>query len=235
MTKVDLEFGISIDLEDGEEIVFKCINDPKVLYGYTDSGQNLADIMAMYKKGENAMQTLLSKLTFGFAGEKLSFRTNIVITNKRLVLLPFPKQKKTKDEMYAIQSYYYKKDIKGAKSLHEHLDKEPTSSSMGFLELESANGVDLKGLSLNLRLKLTQEELNNFARAASSYAKLDNQLTDKLFDLDYLPLQVQMAALKDSIKGKKGAGYTGAMTGGKSVLPVRDLLVMLINQCVANA
>ena len=235
MAKTDLGYGVSIDLENGEEIVFKCINDPKVLYGYADSGENLMDIIAMFKKGDNTTQTLLSRLTFGFAGEKLTFRTNVVVTNKRLVLLPFPNQKKNKEEMYTIQSYYYNKDIKGAKSLQTHLDKEPTSSYSGFCDIEPVKGVDIKGLTFSLKLKLTQEELNDFAKAAREYEKLDNMLTDKLFNLEYLHLQVKMAAFKESIKGKKGAGYTGAMTGGKSVLPARDFLVWVINQCVAEA
>ena len=235
MAVVNLEFGTSIDLESGEEILFKCINNPKVLFGYVGEGSNLMDIMAAYKKADTFGQTLLTKLTLGIAGAKLTFRTNIVITNKRLVLIPFPKQKRTKGEMYTTQSFYYNKDIKGARALHTHLDKEPTSSSDGYFELEPVKGVDLKGLSFSLRIKLTQEELNKFAAAASTYEKLDNNLTYKLLDLDYIDLQVRMAEFKSSISGKNGAGYTGAFTGGKSVLPVRDYLVWLINTSVAEA
>ena len=235
MAVVNLEFDTSIDLESGEEILFKCINNPKVLFGYVGEGSKLMDVVAMFKKCDSLGQTLLSKFTLGIAGPKLKFQTNIVITNKRLVLLPLPKQKRIKDEMYTTQSFYYNKDIKGAKALHTNLDKEPTSSSDGYFELEPVKGVDLKGLWFSLRLKLTQEELNNFAAAASTYEKLDNDLTYKLLDLDYIDLQMRMADFKSSISGKKGAGYTGAFTGGKSILPVRDYLVWLINTSAAEA
>ena len=243
MATENLGFDISVNLEDGEEILCKCINDPKWLFGMTgpnNEGANTVDVIAIYDKADNFKDTLISKLTFGFAGTKLTFQSHLVFTNKRLIVIPYPNQKRTKAENYTTRSFYYNKDIKGAEATKTSGDNMYAECITAWFKLVPVKGVDIKGLWFTLQLKLSKEELA--AVSASMQAQANNQ--KRMNRVDNLAGQIEhdnffdaftTQARVESWKSKVKNANKKSVLGDKSILPMRDFLVWLINNSVAEA
>jgi hypothetical protein len=243
MATENLDFGVSVDLENGEEILCKIVNDPKWLFGMTgpnDEGANTVDVIALYDKADSFKDTFISKISLGFAGPKLTFQTHLVFTNKRLILIPYANQKRTKTEMYTTRSLYYNKDIKGACASHTSNDTMYAECINAYFELTPVKGVDLKGLYINLRLKLSREELvavsASMQRQASNQRrmdKVDNLASQIEYDnfFDAFTTQARVETWKSKVK----KANKNSVLGDKSILPMRDFLVWLINNTVTEA
>jgi hypothetical protein len=239
MTKVDLGYGLSIDLENGEEIIFKCINDPNDL-GWRKAGDStVMFISGIYDKADTLGQTLLSRFTFGFAGPKLIFNTQLVITNKRMVMIPFPNSKRTKTENYTTRTLYFGKDIKGARATRIDNDKMYAECINAWFEITPVKGVDLKGLYFMLRLNLTQEETIAVSKSMQQQAanqkkikrveELASQIEHDGF-FDAFTTQARVESWKSNVKKMNKI----SVLGDKSILPIRDYLVWLINDAAGN-
>ena len=240
MAKVDLGFGISVDLENGEEIVFKCINDPSNTGWKKDGDPSNLIVQGLYDKCDTLGQTILSKLTFGFAGQKLAFNTQLVITNKRIVLIPYPNSKKTKTENYTTQTFYFNEDVKGAEAAHTDNDTMYAECINAWVKLIPVKGVDLNGFRLALVLNLSKEEMT--AVSASMQRQAANQ--QKIKRVEELASQIEYDGFFDSLttharvdiwKSKVNKMNKISVLGDKSILPVRDYLVWTINDCINKA
>jgi len=243
MAAEDLGFGISIDLESGEEIIFKIVNDPQWLFGMTgpnNEGANTVDVLGFYEKADTFAQTLISRLTLGFAGTKLTFQTHLVITNKRLIIIPYANQKRTKEEMYQTRSYYFGKDIARAEASRTSNDNMYAECISAWFELKPVKGVDIKGLSFMFQLKLSKGELA--AVSASMQTQVANQ--KRMNRVDHLESQIEYDGFFDALttktrvelwKSKVKAANKKSVLGDKSILPVRDYVVWTINEVVRGA
>jgi len=243
MAKVDLGYNLSIELESGEEILCKIVNDPKWLFGMTgpnNEGANTVDVFALFNKADNLKDTLISKFSFGFAGPKLKFQTHLVFTNKRLIMIPYANQKRTKDEMYTTRSLYYKKDITGACAAHTANDSMYAECICAWFELTPAKGVDLNGLYFMLQLKLSKEELVEVSK--SMQRQVENK--KRIKRVEELASQIEYDGFFDAFttqarvdiwKSKVKKMNKISVLGDKSILPIRDYLVWTINNYVAEA
>ena len=243
MSTVDLGFGVSVDLENGEEIVCKIVNDPKWLFGMTgpnNEGANTIDVIALYNKADNFKDTLLSKLSFGFAGPKLNYQAHLVFTNKRLIVIPYANQKRTKTEMYTTRSLYYNKDIKGAEAAHTANDKMYNECICAWFEPTPVKGVNLKGMYFMLQLKLSKEELAAVSKsmqqqiANKKKVKRVEELASNIEHdgfFDAFTTKARVETWKSKVKKMNKI----SVLGDKSILPIRDYLVWTVNDAVANA
>jgi len=240
MAKVDFGYNLSIDLESGEEILFKCINDPNNLDWKKEGDTSPMFVSADYDKADSLGQTILSRLTLGFAGQKLIFNTQLIITNKRIVLIPFPNSKKTKTENYTTQTFYFDKDIKGAEPHHTENDTMYAECINAWLKIIPMKGVDLKGLGFMLRLNLSKEEMK--AVSESMQRQVANQQKVKRIEeissqiaydnfFDAFTTQASVEMWKSNVKKMSKI----SVLGDKSILPIRDYLVWLINNTAIQA
>ena len=240
MATVDLGYNLSVDLESGEDILFKCINDPNNLDWKKDDDSSPMYVSAVYGKADTLGQTILSRLTLGLAGTKLIFNTQLIITNKRMILIPFPNSKRTKTENYTTQTISFKEDIKGAEATHTDNDKMYAECINAWFKILPKKGVDLKGLEFMLRLNLSKEEMTAVSASMQRQAANQNKINrvqelssqieyDNFFDAFTTQARVDM--WKSNVKKMSKI----SVLGDKSILPIRDYLVWLINNTAAEA
>ena len=236
MAAENLGYDLSIDLESGEEILFKCINDPNNTGWKKDDDSSMLVVQPNYWKCDTIGQTILSALTLGIVGPKLVFNSQLVITNKRMVLIPFPNSKRTKTENYTTQAFYFKKDIKGARPWRTDNDSMYAECIDAWLELIPVKGVNLKGLTLSLKLNLSKEEMTEVAN--SMRRQMANQ--KKIKRVEELASQIEYDGFFDAFTTKARVDIWKSnvkkmnkisVLGDKSILPIRDYLVWLINDC----
>jgi ABC-type uncharacterized transport system YnjBCD ATPase subunit len=198
-------------------------------------------MMALYEKGETLKDTLISKFSFGFAGPKLNFKCNLVITNKRLAVVPYPNQKMTKDEMYKTRSLYYHKDIVGAEVSHAAMDTAYEEVIIAYLTVKPAKGVDLRGLFFSVSLNLSREEMAAVAKSMKAQHERKQAANAALQSQTLAFLKTSNLTLSESFKvgmyeeilkkAAKGKGHNPDV----SILPMRDFLIWTINQAIADA
>ena len=239
MATVDLGYNLSIDLESGEEILFKCINDPNNAGWKKDDDSSMLIVQPAYYKHDNIGHFLLSMFTLGFAGPRMVFNSQLIITNKRMVLIPFPNSKRTKTENYTTQTFCFKKDIKGAEA-DKREDNTYAECINTRIKIIPMKGVDLKDLHLLLNLNLSKEEMTAVSKSMQEQAanqqrvrrveELASQIAhDNFFDAFTTQARVEM--WKSNVKKMNKI----SVLGDKSILPIRDYLVWLINNTAAGA
>ncbi|MDR2729172.1 MAG: hypothetical protein LBB56_08555 [Chitinispirillales bacterium] len=248
MATENLGFGVTVDLENEEEILCKVVNDPKWKFGMTgpnDEGANTANVIAIYNKADNLKDTLISKFSFGLAGPKLSFQTHLVFTNKRLIVIPYANQKRTKEEMYTTRSLYYNKDIAGACAFMEANDTFYNECVSAHFKLTPVKGVNLNSLYFLLQLKLSKEELKAVSASMRKQVSDKNRVKNKIDKVNLLADKIEHDSFFDAFatqarveawksKQKKSLNKKSVL-GDKSILPLRDYLVWQINDAIAEA
>jgi hypothetical protein len=164
-----------------------------------------------------------------------NYLTNIAVTNKRVVSIPHPNKKD-----YAVQSWYYNKDITGAKTgevdpngtyAQFHLTTKPATDQYFMMtastgkQLARVLGAFAKDLGAGMMQQLNQQQ----ASQARSNAENAGSWKSRAAWSNSAANSEAWAKMWENAQGE------GSNFSGEQFVQQRDYLVDLINQCIAEA